>query len=167
MKTVNLIKLAVAIVAAVYFLWCAADPGQWHFIDTVNLLIHEAGHIIFMPFGQFLYVLGGSLTQVLFPALFVIYFIRENDFYSSALTLFWVGENLLNVSVYAGDSIKMQLPLLGDSSMHDWNWLLTNTGLLPHTDGIALIIRLVGTLTIIFAAVWAIYWAIQENKVLK
>jgi len=51
--------------AAVYFGWCAFDPYQWHFIDGVNLLIHEAGHIIFMPFGEFISIAGGSLFQLI------------------------------------------------------------------------------------------------------
>ena len=57
-------KLAVAIVVSLYFLWCAYDPYQWHLIDGVNLLIHEAGHLIFSPFGEFLMIAGGVLFAV-------------------------------------------------------------------------------------------------------
>ena len=32
-------------------------------------MFHEAGHILFSPFGRFMTVLGGSLTQVLVPLL--------------------------------------------------------------------------------------------------
>jgi hypothetical protein len=32
---------------------------------VINLPFHEAGHILFSPFGDFLMTLGGSLTQVL------------------------------------------------------------------------------------------------------
>ena len=35
------------------------------FLHMINLPFHEAGHIIFSPFGHYLMVLGGSLTQVL------------------------------------------------------------------------------------------------------
>ena len=37
------------------------------FLHLINLLFHEAGHIIFSPFGQFMTMLGGSLMQVLVP----------------------------------------------------------------------------------------------------
>ncbi len=149
----------------VYFAWCAYDPTQWHFIDNVNLLIHESGHIVFWPFGEFLYVLVGSLTQVLLPALFVLSFYRQGQYFSSALTLFWVGENFLSVSVYAGDALTMQLPLItGDNSGHDWNWLLTRTDLLLHTAGIALTIRTVGTIVIVMAAVWSVYIATHDTS---
>lgn len=161
----NFFKLIIAILASIYFLWCATDPSQWHFIDNLNLFVHEAGHIIFWPFGEFLHVLGGSLTQILLPLLFVIYFYWQKEFYSAALTLFWVGENILNVSNYAGDALRMQLPLLfGDDSIHDWNWLLFYTGHLRSTATIALTLRTLGTLVIITACAWSAYAAYKGEK---
>src|SRR5438876_3982110 len=127
-------KLAVAVIASLYFFWCAYDPFQWHLIDGVNLVIHEAGHIVFRPFGEFLMIAGGSLFQVIMPAVFVGYFCYQRQFYSAALVLFWVGESILNVSVYAADSVAQQLPLLGGpDSIHDWNYLLTRLNLLSET----------------------------------
>lgn len=153
-------KLAVAIVASLYFLWCAYDPYQWHLIDGVNLLIHEAGHVIFRPFGEFLMIAGGSLFQVIMPALFVGYFIFQRQYYSAALVLFWVGESILNVSVYAGDAQAMQLPLLGgDDSGHDWNYLLSSLNLLPATAKVAGAIRGLGTAAIFLAAFGSIKFA--------
>jgi hypothetical protein len=66
--------------AAVYFGWCAFDPNQWHFIGGVNLLIHEAGHVIFMPFGEVISIAGGSLFQLIVPAVFAAYFFRRGKF---------------------------------------------------------------------------------------
>ena len=154
MQRRDTIKTAVAALAGLYFLWCAYDPHQWHVIDGVNLVIHEAGHIVFMPFGEFLTVAGGSLFQVIVPAAFVVYFYRRGQPYSAALVLFWVGESLLNVSVYAGDALDLRLPLLGgEDSIHDWNHLLSSHGLLPSTYKIAAAIRVAGTLAI-FAALF-------------
>jgi|ERR1051326_5740186 hypothetical protein len=161
-------KLLIAVIATLYFLWCAANPDQWHFIDNVNLFVHEGGHIVFMFLGQFLYVLGGSLTQIILPLLFVIYFYYTGQRYSAALTLFWVGENLLSVALYAADAVKMQLPLLfGDSSTHDWNWLLIYTGQLHHTNGIAMTIKVIGTITILAAAVGSIYFSLKKDAQVK
>ena len=36
----------------------------WH---LVNLPFHEAGHILFRPFGRLMTSLGGSITQLLMP----------------------------------------------------------------------------------------------------
>jgi hypothetical protein len=158
-------KLAVAVIASLYFLWCAYDPYQWHLIDGVNLIIHEAGHLIFSPLGEFMMIAGGSLFQVIMPALFVGYFWYHRKHFSAALVLFWVGESILNVSVYAGDSVALQLPLLGGSdSMHDWNYLLSSLNLLPATARVAGGIRLLGTLVIALAAFGAIKFAEHRSE---
>ena len=156
----NIPKLVVGIIACLYFFWCAYDPYQWHLIDGVNLVIHEAGHLIFSPFGEFMMIAGGSLFQVIMPALFVGYFCYQRKFYSASLVLFWVGESILNVSVYAGDAVALQLPLLGgQDSVHDWNYLLSSLNLLSATAQIAGAIRLLGTLVIALAAVGSIWFA--------
>jgi hypothetical protein len=158
-------KLVVAVVASLYFFWCAYDPYQWHLIDGVNLVIHEAGHLIFSPLGEFMMIAGGSLFQVIMPALFVGYFAYHSKFYSAALVLFWVGESILNVSVYAGDSLVLQLPLLGgEDSMHDWNYMLTSLNLLQATAKIAGVIRLLGTIVIVLASVGSFKLAASSGK---
>ncbi len=157
------LKLLVAAIASLYFFWCAYDPYQWHLIDGVNLVIHEAGHLIFSPFGEFMMIAGGSLFQVIMPALFVGYFLYQRQLYSAALVLFWVGESVLNVSVYAGDAVALQLPLLGgEGSMHDWNYLLSSLNLLDSTIQVAGAIRLLGTIIIALAAFGSFIFAKRE-----
>ena len=161
----NLPKLIVAGVASLYFFWCAYDPYQWHLIDGVNLVIHEAGHIIFRIFGEFITIAGGSLFQVIMPVIFVGYFCYQRQFYSAALVLFWVGESILNVSVYASDAATLQLPLLGgEGSIHDWNYLLTNLNLLSSTAPIAGMIRLLGTIVIALASAGAFAFALRDSE---
>ena len=160
------LKLVVAVIASIYFLWCAYDPYQWHLIDGVNLLIHEAGHIIFRPFGEFMTIAGGSLFQVIMPGLFVGYFMYHRKLFSAALVLFWVGESILNVSVYASDSLDLRLPLLGgEDTLHDWNYMLGTLGLLPATAKIGGAIRLLGTIVIILACLGAFRYAEREDVV--
>jgi hypothetical protein len=159
------LKLTVAAIASLYFLWCAYDPYQWHLIDGVNLVIHEAGHLFFRPFGEFLMIASGSLFQVIMPSLFVGYFCYRRQFYSGALVLFWVGESILNVSVYAGDSLALMLPLLGgQDSIHDWNYMLSAMNLLPKTAAIAGGIRLLGTIAIVVACVGSYRFATKASE---
>ena len=111
-------------------------------------------------------IAGGSLFQVIMPALFVGYFWYNGKYYSAALVLFWVGESILNVSVYAGDSLALQLPLLGgEDTLHDWNYMLTSLNLLPATAKIAGAIRLMGTVVIILAGVGAFIYARRSTEV--
>lgn len=161
-------KLIFAAAASVYFLWLAADPMEGSFLDLVDLPIHETGHLLFRPFGQFMMVAGGTLLQLIFPAVFVGYFIWHFKYYSAAIVLFWVGQSLFNVWVYAADAVVMQIVLLGgltgsEGSFHDWNYMLTELGLLGSTKIIAGLIRAAATLTVIAAAVLSVYFALHSE----
>jgi hypothetical protein len=164
----NYPKLIFAIVLTIYFFWIAYDPMLGSFLDLVDLPIHETGHLIFRLFGKFLGIAGGSLFQVIFPAVFVGYFVWRLQYYSAAIVLFWVGQSILNVWVYASDAVVMQLVLTSgftgsEGSFHDWNYLLTRTGLIGSTKLIAGIIRAAGTLVIIIGGVSSIFYSLYPN----
>lgn len=134
----------IALVALVsWYFWSYAQTFryEWHFIDNINLIFHEAGHAIFFFLGEYVKIAMGSGLQVLLPLSLAIYFFFDSQRISSAICLMWSGQNLLNVSIYAGDAIRMQLPLLGgDNVIHDWNYLLSNAGVLQYTKIISEII---------------------------
>src|SRR5687767_3905316 len=116
-------KLIFAGLMSIYFLWIAATPMQGSFLDLVDLPIHETGHLIFSILGEFMGIAGGSLFQVIFPAVFVGYFVWHFKYYSAAIVLFWVGQSVINVYVYAADAQAMQLVLTsgltgGEGSFH-------------------------------------------------
>jgi hypothetical protein len=105
------------------------------------------------------------------PAVFVGYFIWNKQYYSAAIVLFWVGQSILNVFVYANDAVVMRLVLTSgmtgsEGSFHDWNYLLTETGLINSTRAVANVIRLLGTLTILAAGIGAVYYSVypQDEK---
>jgi len=164
----NIPRLIFAALLGLYFLWIAYDPMQGSFLDNVDLPIHETGHLIFRPFGEFLMIAGGSLFQVIFPAVFVGYFLWRKQYYAAAIVGLWVGQSILNVWVYAADAVKMQLVLTSgftgsEGSFHDWNYLLERTGLLNSTNKVAGVIRLIGTLTILGSAAAAIRFALRPE----
>ena len=66
-------RQALVLVLAAYGFVCLRDPAEYRLLDAVDLPIHETGHLVFAPFGEFLQFLGGSLFQVLFPLAFVAY----------------------------------------------------------------------------------------------
>ena len=154
-------KLIFAAILTIYFLWIAYNPLAGSFMDLVDLPIHETGHFVFAPFGEFMGFAGGSLLQIIMPAAFVGYFVWKQSYYSAAIVLFWVGQSILNVFVYAQDAVTMLLPLVG-GGIHDWNWMLSRLGWLDYTKSIAGMIRLVGTFTIFIAAILSIYFAFNS-----
>lgn len=165
----NYPKLIFAVLLSIYFLWIAYDPMLGSFLDLVDLPIHETGHLLFRLFGEFMGIAGGSLFQVIFPAVFVGYFVWREQYYSAAIVLFWVGQSILNVWVYAADAVVMQLVLTSgftgsEGSFHDWNYLLTQMGLLGSTKVVAGIIRSVGTLVIIASGVFSIYYSLYPTS---
>jgi hypothetical protein len=164
-QSISWVKAAGTVLVGGYFLQCALRPDDWHLIDNFDLIIHEAGHSIFAFFGDFIHVAAGSGFQVILPLIFVLYFyLYMKDNYSGSLLLTLVGYNLVNVSVYARDAIVMDLPLLGgDGVMHDWNYLLTMTHVLPQTYRIASLISGVGFLIIVIGIVLSFYFSRTET----
>ena len=133
--------------------WLSINAGEFIFIiDHFNLLIHEGGHGIFSLFGRFIYTLGGTLMQIILPLLFVYYFLSNRKRFGTQLSLVWLGQNLMNISVYAADAQERNIPLLGGNNVyHDWTYLLNKTGLLLYDDEIGLGFYLIGALAFILA----------------
>ena len=57
-----------------------------HFLSMALLPWHEAGHVFFRPFGQFMMFLGGTLGQHLFPIILGIALLwKRRDSFGAAL----------------------------------------------------------------------------------
>ncbi len=118
-----------------------SGAATWCFVDFVNLAFHEFGHLAFRPFGMTLHYLGGTLGQLFVPAMLVVYFaLRRGEPSGSAFCLWWVGESLINVSIYMEDARELNLPLVGGGD-HDWNELFYRFGLLGEES----VARVAGT----------------------
>lgn len=161
-------KLALAVLFLLYFGSIAYNPMAGCFLDMVDLPIHETGHLLFNPFGEFMMVAGGTLFQLIVPAVFVGYFVWNEKPYSAAIVLFWVGQSLINVFIYANDAVVMQLVLTSgmtgsEGSFHDWNYMLTETGFINSTKAVANLIRFLGTLVILAAAALSIYHSLYPQ----
>lgn len=144
----------LAVIAGLFFFYTRWLKIENYFspLDFVNLAFHEAGHIFLDFLGRFIMTLGGSMFQLLIPAVCLVHLMRRNANLGWQLCLFWIGENLLNISVYAGDAIRQELPLVG-GGVHDWTYLLTEIGLIAHPAGVAKFIFLTGS-AVIF---WSLY----------
>ena len=152
--TVQYVKTLLAVAVWMYCMGIVFNPGEWHFIDNVNLIFHEAGHYVFFFLGEYVQVAGGSLMQLLIPLVVFFHLYKTEQRYSAYLVLFWLGQSFINVSIYAGDAQKMELPLLGGSAViHDWYYLLSHAGVLHLTPYIANTIFGVG-FTFFFVALY-------------
>jgi hypothetical protein len=130
------------------------------FLHLPDLVFHEAGHVIFSPFGRFLTVLGGSLFQCLVPAILAGAFVRERQWFSAAVCAWWTGQNLLDVAPYIADARALDLVLLGGKTGaevdgHDWEYLLTALGWTHLDRAIGLWTHRLGLLLMVAALVFA------------
>jgi len=115
---------------AVYWL---LNRGEFGLLDNIDLVIHEAGHFFFSLFGKFIYTLGGTLMQIILPSIIVSYFFRNDYRTGVQFGLLWLGQNFINISVYAADAQARKLPLLGGNKVyHDWHYLLGEIGILQY-----------------------------------
>ena len=108
------------------------------FLHLPDLVFHEAGHIIFSPFGVFMTAFGGSLLQLLVPVIAAVAFIRQEDRFSAAICGWWAGQNLVDLAPYIADARSLSLVLLGgrtgaEVEGHDWEFILTQFGV-THLD---------------------------------
>ena len=160
--------------------WSAFHDGEGvvPLVSDIDLAMHEFGHVLFRPFGipflgRTMVILGGSLTQVVFPLIFVGYFVskREDgsrrDLFAAMACLWWSAINLLDVSIYCADSRAGQLMLLNgltgqESDGHDWENLLTGWGLLQQDTLIAARMRAIAVLVCVVSLFVATWCALQE-----
>ena len=135
MKYVGISKLLVGFTLVFNALVQIANNQTWWFIQNVNLIFHEAGHIIFIFFGETLHILGGSFLEILIPVSVVIHFYLNKYYFSAAVTCWWSATAFLSVSIYASDASARILPLItGDVASHDWYNLLLKFNLLTYDD---------------------------------
>jgi hypothetical protein len=149
------LRLALTAILAVYGLACLLHPERGWLLGGVDLAVHETGHLVFAPFGEFVGFLGGTLLQLIMPLAFVGYFARRGDRYAASVALWWVAQNLWNVSVYAADARAQELPLVGGGE-HDWAYILGSLRLLDHDAAVARAVHFAGALVYLAAICWGL-----------
>jgi hypothetical protein len=128
-------RLALTLILAIYGFVLLRHPEAGSIVDNIDLPIHETGHLVFSPFGEFMQFLGGTLFQLIMPAAFLVYFLRRSDRHAASVTLWWIAQNCWNISVYIRDARSQELPLVGGGE-HDWAYLLGRVGRLSQDQAI-------------------------------
>jgi hypothetical protein len=129
------------------------------FLHRPLLVFHEAGHVVFRLLGQWMMVLGGSLGQIIMPAVLAsAMLVKNRDPYGASIGLWLVGVSLLDLAPYMYDALQPQLMLLsgmtGEAGGHDWIFLFSSLGLLPKARFIGALTHKLGAITVLFALVW-------------
>ena len=154
-------RLGLTVVLAVYGWVCLRTPAEYRWLDSLDLAIHESGHLVFAGGGETLGLLGGTLMQLLVPAAFGIALWRQGDRHGATVPLWWLGQNCWNISVYVKDARTQELPLVGGGE-HDWALLLEQWGWLHRDQAIGGGMYLVGVLCYLAAIVGG--WSLLRTR---
>lgn len=149
-------KFVVIGIMVLFFFYMVIKRSSWCFLDYVNLPFHESGHLLFSPFGETVQFMGGTISQLMWPFILIVYFMRRKEALSASFCLFWFGENFLNISKYIADARSMMLPLVG-GGIHDWNFLLSKWHALKYDHTIANVVFVLGVVLMIGSMVWAFF----------
>ena len=144
------------------------------FMHRVNLVFHEAGHVVFMPFGHFTLVLGGTLGQLLMPAIAgAVLLFRNRDAFGASIALWWLGQSVMDTAPYINDARDLDLMLLGGGTgrdrpgMHDWENILLDLGLIEQERAIALAADRLGELLLLTGLAWGALLLYRQYRAMR
>jgi hypothetical protein len=169
-------RVATLAVFAAWTLWiwkdldvAGGEVGS-RFLHSILLPFHEAGHYaIFRWFGEFIQILGGSLTQLLMPAILAgALLVKRRDPFGAAIFSWLLGFATIDMAIYMYDAFDPKLILLGgvtgqESDGHDWQNLFGDMGLLPRARGIGRFFGFVGMVMMVAALAWAA-WVLRLQR---
>jgi hypothetical protein len=145
-----------------FLVYAATNTTGFLLLDHANLMIHEAGHVVFSWDGETLQILGGTLAQILVPAVCTYIFLRRRETLAVAFCAFWMFENLLYVATYMGDARTSALPLVGGDES-DWTLLFTRWGVLQEDRTIAAWTRSLGWIGMLATIAWLAWMHVTRS----
>lgn len=137
-----------------------ADGEYGSVFSGITLAIHELGHVLFGPFGEWLGIAGGSITQLAAPLAVALIMLRQRDYFGVAVGGAWLSMSLSNLAVYVADARAEALPLYslgGGDPVHDWNYLLGSLHLLPQDTAIAGAVRLASLAALVVSVLLGVW----------
>ena len=141
------------------------------YLHNIDLVFHEAGHIIFRPFGWFMTILGGTLGQLLMPVVVILTFlVKSKNTFGASVSLWWLGQSFMDCAPYIDDASDQKLILLGGVTgadkpgFHDWNNILINIGKLESHREIATVFDTTGTIFMLIAFAWGGFLLFKQFK---
>jgi hypothetical protein len=155
----------------VFLAYAFSKHGDFLFVDSANLVVHEGGHLLFGWLGPTLGLWGGTILQWLVPLLLAAYFYTQRQTAAFVFCAFFFFENWLYTATYMADARAMDLPLVtvGDPDFveHDWHAIFSSLGVLQQDTTIAGVVRLLGWCGMLGMVVWMTRQSLRENSAEK
>lgn len=155
-------RAVLTIVLAIYGWYCLRAAADYRWLDSLDLAIHETGHLVFAFGGETLALLGGTLMQLIVPAAFMVALWRQGDWHGATVPLWWLGQNCWNISVYIKDARTQELPLVGGGE-HDWALLLEQWGWLERDQALGGAVYFLGFVLYATAIIGG-WWLLRRGR---
>jgi len=140
------------------------------FMHNIDLVFHEAGHVIFRLFGNFMAILGGSLLQLIIPLLVMLTFIfKHRDNFAASIGLWWLAQSMMDLVPYISDARAQEMWLLGGvqgkdiPGIHDWNNILSRLGLLEYDQVLSTLVMLLSIGLMLLSFMWGA-WLLNSMR---
>lgn len=145
--------------------------GTVAFLHRIDLVFHEAGHVLFAVLGNFMAVLGGSLLQLLVPLIVCgVFLFRRGDPFGASVGLWWAGQSFADLAPYIADARALRLPLLGGGTgadrlgVHDWENILERVGWLDYDRILGGIAASTGIILMAMALFWGAMLLVKQHR---
>jgi hypothetical protein len=154
---------------ALFLCYLAANFSTPTLLDNVHLVTHEAGHLLFRWVGETAELWGGTIFQLLVPALLTITFAVRADLPGTTFCAVGFFHSLTGVATYMIDALRRELPLVtvgaaADEAEHDWVRIFSSLGLLPHAIQIGNAVRLLAWCGMLATVAWFCWRYYQQSK---
>jgi hypothetical protein len=116
--------------------------------------------------------LGGTLGQLLIPMIcLLVFLLKAKNPFGASVSLWWFGENFMDIAPYINDARNQDLVLLGgitgreaDYGYHDWEFILNEIGLLRYDHTLAHMAYNFGIVLMLISFVWAGYLLFKQYR---
>ncbi len=146
------------------------EQGEWTLFSGIIFGAHELGHLFWMPFGEWMGIAGGSLTQLLVPIGAAAVVWRSRDWFGVAVCGLFLATSFAELSWYIGDARTELLDLVSfseEGAVHDWNYLLGHAGMLTSDLAFARFSRFLGWIVLLGSTALAArlcWWMATEQR---
>jgi hypothetical protein len=155
--------------------WFSIDPmldsNAWSPVRWLSIAVHEAGHMttrFWTP--QFVSVAAGTLFQWGAPVLCAWLLWRRGEVFGVPIGLLWLGMSLAesvhyiaDATIQAGVAISVGHYNADGRGIHDWNYLLSNLGLLGSEGVLAGLCRVASVLAMLAGLICG-GWMVREMR---
>jgi len=140
-------------------IYLAAHHSELTLLDNVHLPVHEGGHLLFGWFGATFGLWGGTILQLVAPALLVTAFVVRADLPGTTFCAIAFFHSLTGVATYMIDALRRELPLVtvgvpADEAEHDWVHIFGDFGVLPHAIQIGTAVRVIAWIGLLGTLAW-------------